>query len=205
MKSGKNILIVVLVAALVGLFFFMKSEGIIGNKKGEQMQIQLNQLKGVAKLVIWEQDFTLNATSTLERTYIGIFKSKESIKSTINGRMGFHIDLADSVNTHFIRKGDSIIIQTPLHNTYIQLDLASLNQTKEASLDPTLELKKEEVIKKLQQKVLDEYVPTLQSRLSQKDLKYQEEKLSQLVNAPVRIVITKYPDKNQFNWKSVLN
>lgn len=189
-----------LILVVIALLWWNKDR-LAKEEKQQQMLLQLNQLRGVAKLVIWEQDFTLNNKESLERTYIGIIKAKESIMTTVNGSMGFHIDLADSVHTQLIRKGDSIIIQAPLENTYIQLDLGSLKQVKEASLDPTLELKKEEVIKSLQQKALDEFVPNLRSNLSQKDLHYQEQKLSQLVNAPVRIQLTDFPQKGDFNWK----
>lgn len=200
MKISKTLIFLIVVA--LGLFLAWK--GFKSWKLQEQEkhnQLQLNELRGAAKLVIWEQTFTLHNTETISNQYFKIFKTEEKISSSINGKIGFHIDLADSIHTKFSRKGDTIFIDAPLQNTYIEMDLGSLQQIKESSLDPSLELKKEEVVKNLRLKAAQEFIPNIQSHLKEKDLKYQESKLSQLVGSPVKINITAYPKENQLHWR----
>lgn len=170
-------------------------------ERERQQQLQLNELRGVAKLVLWEQDFTLQNTETISNQYFKLIKTEEKISSTINGKIGFHIDLADSIRTHFSRKGDTIIVSAPLQNTFIEMDLGSLTQIKERSIDPSLNLKKEEVIKSLQLKAAQEFIPNIQAHIQEKDLKYQEGKLAQLTGTPVKIQITSYPSIEQARWR----
>lgn len=191
--------LIVIVLVIAALYFFFNKWQV--SQKEQQNQLQLQELRGVAKLVIWEQKFTLHNTESISRKYFGMIETKESIHSAIDGKMGFHIDLADSVHTRFTRKEDTIIISAPLRNTYIELDLATLEQVKESSLDPSLEIKKEEVVKNLRQKAVEEFIPNIQNNISQKDISYQEEKLSRLTKTPVKIRITEYPEENQIHWR----
>lgn len=193
-----RILIPVILLTIIAVISLQKCQE---TKNAQQISLQLNQLRGVAKLVLWEQTFTLNNTESISRKYFGLIKSEESIHSTIEGKMGFHIDLADSINTHFDRINDTIYITAPLRNTYIELDLSTLTQVKESSLDPSLEIKKEEVVKNLQQKAIAEYLPTIKDQISAKDIQYQESKLSQMTGVPVKISITSFPDASGFHWK----
>lgn len=204
MSSLKKWIFLLPLVLLLGLGYWLwQKKNIVKTDTENSMQLELNKLRGVAKLVLWEQGFTLHNTQTLKRTYIGIFNSKESITTSINGRMGFHIDLADSINTRISAKGDTIIVEAPLRNTYIELDLGSLKQTKEASLDPTLELKKEEVIKELRKKAIEQVVPGIKDNIRTQDITYQEQKLQQLTGHPVIIKLTDLPNEHYFNWRGL--
>lgn len=185
-------------AIVIALIFLLKN--IKEQNQARENQLRLNELRGVAKLVIWEQDFSLKNTESVSRRYFGIVKTKESVHTTVDGTIGFHINLADSVHTQIKIEQDSIFIIAKLENSYIDLDLSSIHQHKESSLDPTLEIKKEEVIKDLKQKVIDEYLPNLEQYLSDKDLRYQEEKLSAIAGKPVRIKISEWPKTSEIKW-----
>ncbi len=162
-------------------------------RESQEFTIALQQLRGVTKLVIWEQDFQLTDLSTAEKTYFSLFSTKESVVTTIKGRMGFHIDLADSVHTIIDRTPDTIFVKAPLRLTYVNLDLGTLQQVKEASLDPTLELNKETIVKQLSTKAVAQFVPQVNAQLKTKSLTEQESKLSALAKKPVRIILTSYP------------
>lgn len=198
MKKIVWILVLVL-AIIVALIFLFKN--VQDQQNTRENQLRLNELRGVAKLIIWEQDFSLKNIESISRKYLGFIETKESIHTTVDGTMGFHIDLADSVTTIIDIGKDSVFINAKLKNTYIDLDLSSLYQHKESSLDPTLEIKKEDVVKSLKQKVIAEYLPNLENHLTEKDLKYQEEKLTALVGKPVRISISEWPQASDIQWR----
>ncbi len=169
------------------------STRITQTRETRQFNLNLQQLRGVTKLVIWEQDFTLNDMETQEKTYFKLFTSHESVATTVNGKMGFHIDLGDSIHTRIKQTKDSILVEAPLQITYVSLDMGTLQQIKDASLDPTLNIDKNEVIKHLDQKALEKYLPVIEESLRSKPLNSQQQQLSKLTGKPVRIVLTGMP------------
>lgn len=201
MHIKKRYLLLSALVLILGAYLFIKLNAKwTEEKETKQFNLSLQQLRAVTKLVIWEQDFILTDIETKEKIYkYWFFDSKESVSTTIQGKMGFHIDLSDSANTAITRTKDSVFIKAPLLITYVSLDLGTMQQIKESSLDPTLEVDKEEVIKHLDQKALEQYLPQIQEALRTKDLKEQERKLSGLVGKPVRITITRMPVAS--DWK----
>ena len=174
----------------------MLSAHFIKEKQTDKYNLSLQQLRGVAKLVIWEQDFTLNDITKKEKHYFGFIDTKESVATTVNGRMGFHIDLSDSINTTITKTNDTVYIKAPLLVTYISLDPATIKQVKESSLDPSLEVDKIEIIKQLNQRALQKYLPQITTAIQTKPLASQEQRLSKLCGKPVKIIITKIPTAN---------
>jgi hypothetical protein len=177
---------------LVAVFWLLNTR-ITETKESRRYNLNLQQLRGVTKLVIWEQDFTLNDIETQEKTYFKMFTSRESVATTVNGKMGFHIDLSDSVHTRIEQGKDSILIRAPLQITYVSLDMGTLQQIKEASLDPSLNIDKNEIIKHLDQRALEKYLPVIEESLRNKPLTSQELQLSRLTGKPVRIQLTQMP------------
>jgi hypothetical protein len=177
---------------LVAVFWLLNTR-ITETKESRRYNLNLQQLRGVTKLVIWEQDFTLNDVETQEKTYFKMFTSRESVATTVNGKMGFHIDLSDSVHTRIEQGKDSILIRAPLQITYVSLDMGTLQQIKEASLDPSLNIDKNEIIKHLDQRALEKYLPVIEESLRNKPLTSQELQLSRLTGKPVRIQLTQMP------------
>lgn len=181
------------IGALAFLVFWFINASIIKTKVNKQFNLSLQQLRSSAKLVIWEQDFQLSDITAKERVYFHMFTATESVATTINGKMGLHIDLADSVNTKIYKVGDTIEVQAPLRITYVSLDLGTLKQVKESSLDPTLEVDKDEVIKHLSQKALEKYLPDVIAAVRTKGLQEQQQKLQKLTGLPVKITLTQMP------------
>lgn len=177
----------------IAAFALLFRKGWVETKETQQFNLNLQQLRGVSKLVIWEQDFALNDLETKEKTYLKWFTAKESVITTVNGRMGFHIDLSDSIHTRITDFKDSILIQAPLQVTYVSLDMASLKQIKEASINPAVRINKEEIVKHLDQKALEQYLPAVKAALQTKSLTSQEEQLKRLTGKPVHIVLTGMP------------
>lgn len=165
-----------------------------------QYQLALQQLRGVAKLVIWEQDFTLNSTITHKKKYLGVINTEEKLNSNVPGRMGFHIDLADSVNTLIARRGDTIFIQAPLQLTYVQMDMSKLKQVKESSLDPSIDIDKLEAAKLLDAQTVKSYLPGMVQSLQRMGPGAQEAQLARLTGQPVKILYTRLPVVE--DWKN---
>ncbi len=197
MHIKKRYLLFIIVIIIAGLWFANKK--FVETKEERRFNLSMQQLRGVSKLVIWEQDFVLNNIQTQEKTYFSYFKSKESVSTTVNGKMGFHIDLADSNHTHINRNGDTIVVSAPLQVTYVSLDMGTLQQVKEASLDPSLNIDKNEVIKHLDQKALEQYIPVVVAGVQSRTLTTQEQQLSRLTGKPVKIKITEMPKAS--DWK----
>lgn len=182
-----------LLALVLVAVFWLRNTRMTETKESRRYNLNLQQLRGVTKLVIWEQDFTLNDVETQEKTYFKMFTSRESVATTVNGKMGFHIDLSDSVHTRIEQGKDSILIRAPLQITYVSLDMGTLQQIKEASLDPSLNIDKNEIIKHLDQRALEKYLPVIEESLRTKPLTSQELQLSRLTGKPVRIQLTQMP------------
>ncbi|RKR85530.1 hypothetical protein BDD43_5801 [Mucilaginibacter gracilis] len=192
----RYILVVLLVFVALGWLLRLKAVEIADNR---QYNFSLQQLRGVTKLVIWEQGFLLNNIESQQRTYFKTFTSKESVSTTIFGKIGFHINLADSVHTIIERNKDTILVKAPLQITYVSLDLGTLQQVKETSIDPFVKVDKNEVIKHLDHKALEKYLPGAIANLRDKPLTSQQKQLSRLVGKPVKIILTSMPKAS--DWK----
>jgi len=193
LKSVKYIVIAgiaIVITIIVYRFYHLKW----AEERSEQAyNLTLQQIKGVTKLVVWEQDFLLNDIETQEKKYLGIFTTQEKVATSVPGKMGFHIDLSDSINTKITKIADTIYIKAPLQITYVSMELSKINQIKEASIDPTLEVNKEAIIKRLDKKALEKYLPTIIQSLQHKPLTNQEYQLSKLTGKPVKLSISAMP------------
>ncbi len=201
MKSIKKIVVYVGLAAIALVLLWLVVGKFVETKTNSQININLQKLHSVTKLVIFEQDFVLNDVETKEKHYLRWFTSKESVSTNINGRMGFHIDLSDSGQVQIKHKNDTVFIAAPLKLTYISFNLQSLEQVKDKSLDPTLEVSKEEVIKQLDQKAITNNLPAILDMIRDKDLTYQEQQLTKLIGKPVRISLITLDTGT--NWRNV--
>lgn len=186
----RYILALLLIFGAVAWFFHLKA---VETAENRQYNFSLQQLRSVTKLVIWEQDFLMNNLESQERTYFKMFTTKESVSTTIFGKIGFHINLADSVHTIIERNKDTIVVKAPLQITYVSLDLGTLQQVKETSLDPFVKVDKNEVIKHLDHKALEKYLPGAIANLKNRSLADQQRQLTRLVGKPVKIILTQMP------------
>lgn len=153
------------------------------------------ELRAQTKIVIWEQDFTLSFTEKKSKKYFNSdwLKFTSSVAASAKGRMGFHIDLSDSVDTRIKLKNDTVCIETPLELTYVQIDLKTIEMIKKASLDPTLKVSKDSVIQKLDQRAIEEFLnPTIEN-IKMKSLDKQEKALARLTGKPVKIRFNNEP------------
>jgi len=187
------------VVVIVAIIYLFTRKGCTDTQETTQFNVTLQQLRGVNKLVVWEQDFTLSDLQTKEKTYLKWFTTKESVVTTVNGRMGFHIDISDSVHTHITRTAESVLIQAPLQITYVSLDMASLQQLKDASINPAVAIDEKDIVKHLDQKALEKYLPAVKAAISTKALTAQEQQLQKLTGLPVHIEITSMPTPSQYN------
>ncbi len=184
---------------LIGVVVWIWHLKVVKTEDERVFNFNLQQLRSVTKLVIWEQDFSLNDIEAQERTYFNWLTTKESVSTTVNGKMGFHINLGDSVHTIIQRNKDTVIIKAPLQVTYVSLDLTTLKQVKEASIDPSIHVDKDEVIKHLDQIALLRYLPQVTAAIKAHSLNMQQKHLSHFIGKPVKIVLTSMPRAN--DWK----
>ncbi|MCB0698882.1 MAG: hypothetical protein H6551_13250 [Chitinophagales bacterium] len=153
------------------------------------------ELRSQTKIVIWEQDFTLSFTEKKSKKYFNSdwLKFTSSIAASAKGKMGFHIDLSDSIKTRIRFKNDTVYISTPLELTYVQIDLRTIELIKKASIDPTLKISKDSIIQKLDQRAIQEFLEPTLSTIKLKPLDDQEKALSRLTGKPVRIKFSEVP------------
>lgn len=196
MNIRKRYILLLIIA--LGVAWYAQTR-FVENYNSRQYSMSLQQLRGVNKLVIWEQDFLLHDLETQERTYFKIFKAKESVSTIVSGKMGFDINLADSIHTIIEQNKDTIVVEAPLQITYVSLDMGTLQQVKEASLDPTLKVDKNEIIKHLDHKALEQYLPSVIANLKYRALTTQQHDLSRLTGKPVKIILTQMPRVS--DWK----
>lgn len=187
-------IIVIIVVAGIFLFRFISLKISERNTKIEN-DILLEKLQASAKLVIWEQDFKIVNITTMEKKYFDsdFLKFTEKVSTTARGRIGFHIDLADSVNTKFRIEKDMIEIHAPLQVTYVSVDNSTIEQIKEASYDPTLEVDKEEIIRRLGEIALRQQLKPALEKVKKMTLAKQEKSLQALTDRKVKIVLTEMP------------
>lgn len=192
MRIRKRYLLAALLIC-VAAFALLFRKSWVETRETQQFNLNLQQLRGVNKLVVWEQDFALNDLETKEKTYLKWFTAKESVITTVNGRMGFHIDLSDSIHTRITSFKDSIVVQAPLQVTYVSLDMGSLKQIREASINPAVRINKEDIVRHLDQKALEQYLPTVKAAIQTRSLESQEQQLRRLTGKKIHIIITRMP------------
>jgi hypothetical protein len=196
----KLIGLLVIIACLVYLIFrIIDRINLVESNTSINNEIILEKLKSTAKLVIWEQDFKLYNIEKAERKYFDLdwLKFSESVITTANGRLGFHIDLADSVNTRVVITDKKVSVFAPLQLTYISMDPGTIQQIKDASIDPTLNIDKEEIIHRLNEIALREYLVPAISNAKKEPLTKQEQFLTKLAGRKVNITITSVPVINK--------
>lgn len=156
------------------------------------------QLRAQTKIVVWEQDFTLSFTEKKSKKYFNSdwLKFTESIAANAKGKMGFHIDLSDTIDTRIKFKNDTVYIETPLELTYVQIDLGTIEMIKKASIDPTLRITKDSVIHKLDQRAIEQFLEPTISTIKLKSMDEQEKNLSRLTGKPVKIKFNDVPTVN---------
>jgi hypothetical protein len=194
------IAIIVLAAYLVFRFVDMK---IIEKRTLEENNIIFDKLRSTAKLVVWEQDFKLMNITSTEKKYFGsdMLKFTEKVSTTAKGRIGFHIDLGDTINTSITITAKAIEVHAPLRLTYVTIDNSSIEQIKESSYDPSVEIDKEAIVKRLNEMALREYLKPALEKAKKQSLEKQERSLTALTGKPVKIIITDMPTlESSMNW-----
>lgn len=194
------IAIVALVLFVIIRFISMK---ISERNTTEENNIIFDKLRSTAKLVIWEQDFKLMNVTKMEKKYFGsdMLKFTEKVSTTAKGRIGFHIDLGDTVNTTFTITEKAIEIHAPLQLTYVTIDNSTIEQIKESSYDPSVEIDKEQIVKRLNEIALREQLKPALAKAKKQSLTEQEKSLTALTGKPVKIVLTDMPTlQNSLNW-----
>lgn len=202
-KGYRIIGILTIIAFAIFLIFKFVSVKINERKASEETNIMLGKLRSTAKLVIWEQDFKLVNITRIEKKYFDseIFKFTEKVSTTAKGRIGFHIDLGDTVNTTFTLTEKTIEIHAPLQLTYVTIDNSSIEQIKEASYDPSIEISKEDIVKRLNEIALREELEPALNKAKKLTLTQQEKSLTALTGKKVKIVLTDMPTlQNSLNW-----
>lgn len=187
---------IIVIIVVAGYFLFrLVNFNIIGHNTRIENNIILEKLRATAKLVIWEQDFKIVNITTMEKKYFNsdFLKFTEKVSTTAKGRIGFHIDLGDTVNTKFRIEKDLIEIHAPLQITYVSIDNSTIEQIKEASYDPTLEIDKEEIVRRLGEIALRQQLIPALDNVKKMTLENQEKSLQVLTGKKVKIVLTEMP------------
>lgn len=202
-KGYRLIGILTIIAVAAFLVFRFVNMKISERRTVEENNVIFDKLRSTAKLVIWEQDFRLVNITKMEKKYFGsdMFKFTEKVSTTAKGRIGFHIDLGDTVNTTFTITEKAIEVHAPLQLTYVTIDNSTIDQIKESSYDPSVEVDKEKIVKRLNEMALREYLEPALEKAKKQTLSKQEKSLSALAGKPVKIVLTDMPTlQNSINW-----
>lgn len=202
-RSYRIIGTITIIAVAIFLIFKFVNMKISERRTSDENTIIFDKLRSTAKLVIWEQDFKLLNITKMEKKYFDseMFKFTEKVSTTAKGRIGFHIDLGDTINTTFTITEKAIEVHAPLQLTYVTIDNGSIEQIKESSFDPSVEVDKEEIIKRLNEIALREHLKPALAKAKKQSLEKQEKSLSALTGRPVKIVITDMPTlQNSLNW-----
>lgn len=169
----------------------------------EENNLIFDKLRATAKLVVWEQDFRLINVTKMDKKYFSsdMLKFTEKVSTTATGRIGFHIDLGDTINTTFTITKKAIEIHAPLQLTFVTIDNSSIEQIKESSFDPSVEVDKEAIVKRLNEIALREYLKPALAKARKQSLSKQEKSLSALTGKPVKIVLTEMPTlESSIRW-----
>ncbi|MGB4654841.1 MAG: hypothetical protein WBH98_05375 [Bacteroidales bacterium] len=192
---AKAVLFILIAIILIVFVVKLSSIKLSESKDNINNIIVLEKLRAAAKLVIWEQDFVINNVTEKEKKYFNLdfLTFQEKVITSARGRIGFHIDLADTVNTKIVVKNDLIEIYASLELTYVSIDNSTINQIREASIDPTIKIDKEEIIKNLNELALREHLKPAILQAKAASLSEQEENLERITGRKVKIYITQYP------------
>ena len=202
-KGYRLIGMITIAAAVIYIIFRFVSMRISERNAKEENNIIFDKLRSTAKLVIWEQDFRLVNITRMEKKYFGsdMLKFTEKVSTSARGRIGFHIDLGDTVHTTFTLSETTIEIHAPLQLTYVTIDNSTIEQIKEASYDPTIEVDKEEIVRRLNEIALREHLKPALAKAKKQTLAEQEKSLSALTGKKVKITLTDMPTlEKSLNW-----
>jgi len=202
-KGYRLIGMITIAAAVIFIIFRFVSLKISERNTAEENSIMFDKLRSTAKLVIWEQDFKLVNITKMEKKYFDsdVLKFTEKVSTTAKGRIGFHIDLGDTINTTFTITEKAIEIHAPLQLTYVTIDNSTIEQIKESSYDPSVEVDKEQIVKRLNEIALREQLKPALAKAKKQTLTKQEKSLTALTGKPVKIVLTDMPTlQNSLNW-----
>jgi len=202
-KGYRLIGIIAIIAVVIFVIIRFISMKIIERNTIEENSIIFDKLRSTAKLVIWEQDFRLVNVTKMEKKYFGsdMLKFTEKVSTTAKGRIGFHIDLGDTINTTFTITEKAIEVHAPLQLTYVTIDNSSIEQIKESSYDPSVEIDKEQIVKRLNEIALRDQLQPALNKAKKQSLTEQEKSLTALTGKPVKIILTDMPTlKNSLNW-----
>ena len=75
----------------------------------------------------------------------------------------------------------------------MQIDLGTIDMIKKASIDPSLNVSKDSIIHKLDQRAIEEFLQPTISTIKLKSLEEQERFLSRLTEKPVKISFNQVP------------
>lgn len=191
---SKLIVLLILIFAIL-LTIKISRIKLIEKTTNSEYVIVLEKLREAAKLVVWEQDFQITNTTQKENKYfnLDVLKFTEKVITSARGKIGFHIDLADSVNTKIIVSKDLITVEAPLQLTYLSIDNSTINQIKEASFDPTLRVDKEQIVKDLNEIALRQNLNPAILQAKSASLSKQEQFLERLTGKKVKIILTEFP------------
>jgi len=202
-KGYRLIGIIAIIAVVIFVIIRFISMKIIERNTIEENSIIFDKLRSTAKLVIWEQDFRLVNVTKMEKKYFGsdMLKFTEKVSTTAKGRIGFHIDLGDTINTTFTITEKAVEVHAPLQLTYVTIDNSSIEQIKESSYDPSVEIDKEQIVKRLNEIALRDQLQPALNKAKKQSLTEQEKSLTALTGKPVKIILTDMPTlKNSLNW-----
>ncbi len=168
---------------------------LIEKRETTENEIIFEKIRATSKLVVWEQNFKISSLTKAEKKYFDsdMLKFTEKVLTTARGKMGFHIDLGDTINTTFTITEKAIEIHAPLQITYVSIDNSTIRQIKESSYDPTLEVDKEQLVRQLNDIALRQNLKPALEKAKKLTLTQQEKSLTALAGRKVVIKLTEMP------------
>ena len=195
-NKGYRLIGIIVIVLVTGFILYKYIDRIMVEKRiRSENTIIFDKLRATAKLVIWEQDFKLTNVTKMEKKYFHseLFKFSEKVFTSAKGRLGFHIDLGDTVHTTFVITQKVLEIHAPLQLTYVSIDNSTIEQIKKSSIDPTLNVKKEDIVRRLNELALHEFFQSALEKARNQPLTKQEQSLSALAGRRVQIILTEMP------------
>jgi hypothetical protein len=176
----------------LGVLWFVQNKA-IDYYENKNNNPNLAKLKSLDKFVVWNQDFLLHNLDIKDSTHNFLNNA------IVSGKIAFAIDLADSIHTTIIDDKNTITITAPLQISYINYDVNTLILISDASANKALNLTKRQVIKYLDQKTLEQYLPLVTDDMQHNALSVPQQKLSDLTGKLVKINLTKMPQISDWN------
>jgi len=187
----------ILTLLVVAGFFVYKfiNFKLIEKRTSTENEIIFEKIRATSKLVVWEQNFKISSLTKAEKKYFDsdLLKFTEKVLTTAKGKIGFHIDLGDTINTTFTITEKAIEIHAPLQVTYVSIDNSTIRQIKESSYDPTLEVDKEQIVLQLNEIALRQNLKPALEKAKKLTLTQQEKSLTALAGRKVVIKLTEMP------------